>query len=50
MNYPILKAAIDARLLNTHPSGNVVSKSNGVHTGGNMQLLFGNAIMKGKAS
>jgi hypothetical protein len=28
----------------------VVLKSNGVHTGGNMPLLFGNAIVKGKAS
>jgi hypothetical protein len=30
--------------------GEVVLKSNGVHAGRNMPLLFGNEIMEGKAS
>jgi hypothetical protein len=50
MNHPILKAATNVDYYAHTQGGEVVLKSNGVHVGKNMPLLFGNAIMKGKAS
>jgi hypothetical protein len=52
-HHPILKAGICQPMWDYYAhtqGGEVVLKSNGVHAGGNMPLLFGNAIMKGKAS
>jgi hypothetical protein len=50
MNQPILKAATNVELLCTHTRVEVVLKWNEIHANGNMPLLLGNVVRKGKAS